>query len=286
MKIALIGSSGYIGSRFFSSLNNQNHEVIRVTHSDILSSLFMNIVGWFKREKIECIFNCAGFVGKPTVDACEENQNACYQGNVLLPALLTDIAQKLNIKLIHISSGCIYNGFEKEWTEQDIPNFTFDSKPCGYYHGCKNIAEKIIRSYPDHYLLRIRLPFDSDLNNPRNYLSKIKNYQTLVNVKNSCTEVNEFVHLVSKHIFNLPFGIYNFTNPNGISTLEVYNLLLKYNIITDNKNWIDYETFCKHTKSLRSNCILSTKKLKGFGIEMRPITTAIEKCIISYIKTS
>ena len=42
--------------------------------------------------------------------------------------------------LAQISSGCIYNGYEKRFTEEDEPNFTFNNG--SFYSGSKALCEK------------------------------------------------------------------------------------------------------------------------------------------------
>ena len=61
-------------------------------------------------DQIDVLINCAGYVGKPNVDACELHKEECLQGNVLLPEMLSRFCSELMIKFVHISSGCIYTG--------------------------------------------------------------------------------------------------------------------------------------------------------------------------------
>ena len=127
------------------------------------------------------VINCAGFTGKPNVDACEDNQNATTEGNVNTVFNLVQICDNLNIPWGHVSSGCIYNGYEKDYTEEDKPNFCFDSQPCSFYSGTKAEAEKILTSsclQPGYncYVWRLRIPFNED-DNPRNYLTKLQKYK-------------------------------------------------------------------------------------------------------------
>ena len=84
---------------------------------------------------------------------------------------------------MHISSGCIYDGYNKVYTEEDPPNFCFKTNNGSFYSGCKALAEDLVNKN-NSYICRLRIPFDQ-YNNPRNYLSKLQNYNKLLNMKNS-----------------------------------------------------------------------------------------------------
>ena len=86
------------------------------------------------------------------------------------------------MKFMHISSGCVYTGAEKEFTEEDPPNFCFNSEIEGsFYSGTKALSEELINK-DSSFICRLRIPFDH-VDGPRNYLSKIQNYQKLLDAK-------------------------------------------------------------------------------------------------------
>ena len=80
--ILLIGASGYIGKEFAFQLTKSKIDFITLSYKDcseiVLSSLIIN-------KKINYIINCAAFVGKPNIEACETQKDKCIMGNVLLP---------------------------------------------------------------------------------------------------------------------------------------------------------------------------------------------------------
>ena len=132
-------------------------------------------------------------------------------------------------RFIHISSGCIYNGYRKYFTEDDIPNFDFQNG--SFYSGTKGLAEKlIIKNNPDCYLFRLRIPFD-EFPSPRNYITKLLSYESIINAKNSLSHRGDFakysIDLIEK---NVPFGIYNITNKGHITAEQVIELIKKHDL--------------------------------------------------------
>ena len=56
------------------------------------------------------LVNCAGYTGKPNVDACEVHKAATLVGNTLLPQTIAHACAAAGIPWGHVSSGCIYAG--------------------------------------------------------------------------------------------------------------------------------------------------------------------------------
>jgi len=235
---------------------------------------------------IDTLINCAGYVGKPNVDACEDHKGECIQGNVILPQMLSDICSELMIKFVHVSSGCIYDGYEKEFTEEDPPNFCFNSEKEGsFYSGTKALAEKLIDK-ENSYICRLRIPFD-EYDNPRNYLSKLQNYKRLLNMKNSVTHRTDFVdaclHFISE---THPFGIYNITNTGAVDTEQVCSLISKHLNLNNDFDFFDSEEeFYKlGAKAPRSNCLLDNSKLLSTGFKMRDTEEALDESLKNWRK--
>ena len=94
--------------------------------------------------------------------AVEENKDVAYRANVDLARHVAQVCALGNIKLVHISSGCIYSGDNggKGYTEEDSPNFSFETG--SYYSGTKALAETLVAGTLDEvYICRLRIPFNS-----------------------------------------------------------------------------------------------------------------------------
>ena len=74
-------------------------------------------------EKYNCrvVINCAA---KTNLEFCEENKVESFSSNTLGPIVLADVCKQKNIKLVHISSGCLFDGNKMPMTEEDTPEPT------------------------------------------------------------------------------------------------------------------------------------------------------------------
>ena len=79
-----------------------------------------------QQQHADFVINCAGYTGKPNVDACETNKGECRKGNIELPKVISNACALVGIPWGHVSSGCIYTGNRLDgsgFTEEDPPNF-------------------------------------------------------------------------------------------------------------------------------------------------------------------
>jgi len=281
--IILIGHTGYVGSRYVEYFNTKNIKFVTIDKKTIGGDYFNYINSLLGDTGPAIVLNAAGYTGKPNVDACESDKGECLDGNVTFPFKLAKICQKHSAVLGHVSSGCIYTGtkHQKGFTEEDEPNFTFRQNNCSFYSGTKALGEEVLSQFENVYIWRLRIPFDN-LNSPRNYLTKLMTYNTLLQADNSISDLNEFVTATSTMLeINSPFGIYNVTNTGHVSTSGVVELLKKYNLPTKNHKFNFFKTeeefMHKAAKTPRSNCVMDNSKLLNCGIYMSESYEAIEK---------
>jgi dTDP-4-dehydrorhamnose reductase len=285
MKILVLGK-GYIGN--YLTKANKNHKVIHISKSDLnyedpdIFIKYLRKESKYPKSQFDWIINCSGYTGKPNVEACEADKENCYHYNVTVPLYITRIANQMNIPIIHIGSGCIYDGYSREYNEDIIPNFGADSPFSSFYSKTKDAFEKLSNVYL-RYIFRIRIPFNG-IPEPKNYLWKILNYNNLISQQNSITNVDDLVDFIYKFIENPPKhyigGIYNVTNKGSIEAKEVVELLKKHGL--QNLNWNFVSVPNANFKVGRSNCILDTSKIKNLGLELPNVQESIEKAIKQY----
>jgi dTDP-4-dehydrorhamnose reductase len=282
--IILFGSSGYIGSEFKRQLTDLNLKFY-CWPSTANTSLF-DLNKWYKETgnpKIDIAINCAAYIGKPNVEVCEYNKESTILGNIIWANTITTWCKLNEITLGHISSGCIYSGCNPNgdpFNEEDEPNLTFVQNNCSFYGGTKALSEKIVKQWENTYIWRIRLPFE-EYDNPRNYITKLINYDKLLIADNSLSNKKELVTAcIQTFTKKVPFGIYNVVNSGYITTGNVVERIEK--TIRKNKsfNLINEEEFYRTISSLpRSNCIISNNKLKSVGIDMKDVYESIDYCL-------
>ena len=257
----LILGAGYVGTELFSWVNKEKNNYwlysrknLDYSDQSVLSKFLLN-------NKIEYVINCSGFTGRPNVDEGEIKKKECWELNVLLPLKISKICKALNINYIHISSGCIYSGYEKEFTEEDAPNFgLYDHS--SFYSKSKHAFETL-----NDYgcTIRVRMPFGNDLHE-RSFITKILKYDNLVNYKNSKTYLpdlcNFIEYIVDNSINANKIGLINFVNPEAKDTEFLVERMKMFNSY-QNKNWKFVDIKDINITAPRSNCVLSIDKLKS-----------------------
>jgi len=288
----VLGKNGYIAQAIIKELNSRNLHYLALSRSDVDYTDFttfssyarINYNSYSTPFKNAIIINCAGYIGKPNVDACESNKGETIMGNVVFPTNLANFCSSNYATLVQISSGCIYNGYEKDFTEKDKPNFTFNNG--SFYSGTKALCEKMImRHNPRSYIFRLRIPFD-EFENPRNYLTKLLKYDTLVDVKNSLSHRGDFAkYTIDLLEQKVPHGIYNITNKGSVATRDVIELIKKHKLSNKVfKFFNNLDSFSKEVVAPRSNCVLDTSKIEKY-LKIRSVKDALEESLSQYTTT-
>ena len=289
--IALIGASGYVVKAFVEELVKREITFFEIHRSNTDYYDIQKLVEILSIVNADFVINCAGYTGKPNVDACEVNKEQCRRGNVELPRIISNACALMGIPWGHISSGCIYTGTRADgsgFTEEDAPNFHNSSEIKGsYYSGTKAEAEELIKTISeDYYIWRLRIPFNNQ-DGPRNYLSKVMNYSRLLEAENSVTHLGDFVSsCLDLYLNKANFGIYNVVNSNSITTSFVVSKIKKIlNLDKSFEFFLDEKEFYQVGASApRSNCILDNSKLINAGVNIRSSEEAIEDSLRQWIK--
>ncbi len=280
--IYLLGGSGYVGQAYQSLLARKGIPFRNLRRADVDYTNPAVLRDALLRDRPEFLINAAGYTGKPNVDACELHRAECLFGNGVFPGIVASACTDAGIPWGHVSSGCIYTGSRPDGTgfsETDTPNFTFRTDNCSFYSGTKALGEEVLAGTPHVYTWRLRIPFNHE-ENPRNYLTKLMRYQTLLAAENSISQLEEFVAATfacwEKRV---PFGTYNVTNPGHVTTHEVVDLILKSGVYPKTYVFFKDENEFMHTaaKTPRSNCVMTSAKLASVGIVMTEVHEAVAR---------
>lgn len=289
--IYLLGGSGYVGHAYQALLTRKGIPFRNLRRADVNYADRATLTELLRREKPEFLINAAGYTGKPNVDACELHKHECLFGNGVLPGLIADACADAGVPWGHVSSGCIFTGARPDgsgFTETDTPNFTFRTNNCSFYSGTKALGEEVLAGKPGVYVWRLRIPFN-EVDNPRNYLSKLLRYSTLLEATNSISQLDEFVAATfacwEKRV---PFGTYNVTNPGQVTTHEVVELIKRAGVST--KEFVFFkdeaEFMSKAAKTPRSNCVMDSSKLASVGIRLTEVHEAIARDLARWRRAS
>lgn len=305
-KVLLLGGTGYVGEAFARELTRRGCDSRLLRRAEVDYTCFDRLLAVLRETRWDFVINCAGYTGKPNVDACENAQTDTLLGNALLPQTVAHACHAAGVAWGHVSSGCIYKGAKvvegsgvriepdlttpsfralmdsdrpaiRGFTETDEPNFSFRQGPCSFYSGTKALGEEALRGL-DGYLWRLRIPFD-EVDNARNYLSKVQRYAKVYDNVNSISHRTDFVRAcLDLWERRAPTGIYNVVNPGYVSTREVVASIQR--VLKPARTfefWADdAEFYLVAAKTPRSNCILDTTKLLATGVKIRPMDEALE----------
>jgi dTDP-4-dehydrorhamnose reductase len=145
MKIAIIGSSGQLGTDLCKTLDNE--EVIPLTHTDIEITDSASVRTTFTKHKPDIIINTAAYV---RVDDCEDNRDKAFNVNALGARNVAVAAQELGAKLVHMSTDYVFGGRKG----QNIPYIEFDTQhPINVYGQSKLAGEDFIRHLNTRYFI-------------------------------------------------------------------------------------------------------------------------------------
>lgn len=254
------------------------------------------------------LINCIGKTGRPNVDWCESHKEDTMLANVTLPQLLADYCAINNIHLIQIGSGCIYFGespnlsytqgdgspmpdigpkttswtmvypakkTDEGWKEDDFAN------PKSFYSKSKYACDLMLGQLPHVTTLRIRMPISTQ-DNPRNLINKLRGYKQIIDIPNSMTFMDDLARCVEWAVQTRPGGIFHVANPQPITAAQIMREYQKY-VPEHRFEYITEQQLDGLTVAKRSNCILSTEKLRLAGFKMTDSQEALEKCMSAYV---
>lgn len=220
------------------------------------------------------IINAMGVVGKPNVDWCEDHKAETHYGNVDIAEDLAWCAAKIDVPLIHISTGCVFNDPENTLVFRSVNAPNFEKS---FYSHSKAEAERRLRGIHEDYpmsrfeLHRIRMPFFG-WDDPRNLFNKLIKYDTVVNARNSMTSLEDYANFVVRRVHEIHaekiydgyFKIFHAVNKNPVAHRDVLHLIRQYMpevVPYGTKKFITPRELDTITRTPRSNCMLGDAEL-------------------------
>ncbi|XP_009149137.1 trifunctional UDP-glucose 4,6-dehydratase/UDP-4-keto-6-deoxy-D-glucose 3,5-epimerase/UDP-4-keto-L-rhamnose-reductase RHM1 [Brassica rapa] len=276
LKFLIYGKTGWIGGLLGQICEKQGiaFEYGKGRLED-RSSLLQDIL----TVKPTHVFNAAGVTGRPNVDWCESHKTETIRANVAGTLTLADVCREHSLLLMNFATGCIFEYDENHplgsgigFKEEDTPNFTGS-----FYSKTKAMVEELLKEFDNVCTLRVRMPISSDLNNPRNFITKISRYSKVVNIPNSMTVLDELLPISIEMAKRNLKGIWNFTNPGVVSHNEVLEMYRDY--VDSDFKWANFtlEEQAKVIVAPRSNNELDASKLKKEFPELLSIKESLIK---------
>ena len=172
---------------------------------------------------------------------------------------------KVRIHYTYLGTGCIFE-YDKEhpygeevngFREESLPNFMGSS-----YSIVKGFTDRLLHGFEENVLnLRIRMPI-TDENNPRNFITKITNYEKICSIPNSMTVLPDFYPIIVDLMKRKETGTLNLTNPGLISHNQILEMFRE--IVNPDFKWKNFsvEEQNEILAGKRSNNFMDTSKLE------------------------
>lgn len=241
-KIFILGANGMLGSYVSTYFKSLGYEVVEVTRKDIdICTVTEQDLEYFFNFKCDpktgCIvINCAGVI-KPQIDKLG-NLNGIV-GNSVFPFLLANVCEKLNMKMFHITSDCVFTGKKGLYTEKDAHDCLDvygKTKSLGEPENCQVIRTSII---------------GEEYDNQRSLVEWIK------------TQKNKQTNGYTNHYWN------------GVTCLELAKIINKF--IVGGIYWNGVKHIYSPNIVTKQELVQTVSDVYGLNITINPIETP-EKC--------
>ena len=228
-KLLILGSAGLIGHQIYNYLKGSgNYELHNISYRNKIQD--DTILLDARNEKIfidkitsigpQYIVNCIGIL----INGSDSDPENAIFLNSYMPHRLTRLADKINAKLIHISTDCVFSGDKKEpYTETD------EKDGRGIYAKTKGLGEVINEK---HLTLRTSVVGPELKNDGEELFHWFMNQSNSVSgytkaIWSGVTTI-ELAKAVRWSIDNNITGLYHVTNNSSISKYDLLQLFQKY----------------------------------------------------------
>lgn len=289
MKFLVYGVNGWIGSKVFKQLKEENNDVVAGNcRVDNVKDLEEEILNVNPSHVISLIGRTHGTYNDKvygTIDYLEQPGKLVenVRDNLFGPLVLSLLAQKHNFHFTYLGTGCIFEFDEKHpfglevsgFNESSLPNFFGSS-----YSIVKGFTDQLMHLVESNTLnVRIRMPITDEFNK-RNFITKITNYAKICSVPNSMTVLDELIPIMIDMAKNNVKGTVNLTNPGLISHNEILEM---YREIVDNDfKWSNFtiEEQREILDSGRSNNFLETSRLQALYPQVKTIKESVREALV------
>ncbi len=224
MKILITGCGGQLGTELQAQLRRGESELgpipdrlrnatvlpVDVDQLDITDRA--EVINFVRRHQPDTIINCAAFTN---VDGCESSKDAAFKVNALGPRNLAIAADKINARLIHVSTDYVFSGEgDTPLDECDLPD------PRSAYGTTKLLGEQYVQRFcRRHFIVRTAWLYGY---NGKNFVKAMVNAGkklgklTVVNDQlGNPTNAVDLAHHILKLAVSHEYGTYHCTG-NGI----------------------------------------------------------------------
>lgn len=137
----IFGGTGKLGKAFLY----ENPEFLSPSHEDVDITSHDSVQEYLHDHRVGLVVHAAAVVG---AKEAEINRDRTYKVNVDGTENIVHACERMNIRLIYISSVSVFDGIKGEYQEQDTPNPTY------YYGVTKLLGERVVHALENSVIIR------------------------------------------------------------------------------------------------------------------------------------
>lgn len=237
MRILISGANGQLGKELTRILNTgfaeigeipctlKNADIINTDVDNLDITNINDVLSFVENERPQVIINCSAFTN---VDLCETDKDTAFNVNSLGPRNLAIAAQKVNTKLIHISTDYVFSGDGNEpYCEYDICN------PQSIYGKTKYLGEQYVKEFCSKYfIVRTSWLYGYEGNNFVKTIMNLAGQRESIKVVNdqrgNPTNANDLAYHILKLVDSNEYGIYHCTGNGECSWYDFACKIVEY----------------------------------------------------------
>jgi dTDP-4-dehydrorhamnose reductase len=290
MKILVTGKTGQLGSSIKKIVDQKkdfylnNFEFKFIGKDELCLKHVSDIRSFFKINSFDVVINCAAYTN---VDKAESNQKEANLINHVALKEIARISKNKKMKLIHISTDFVFNGFkDKPYIESDF------TSPLNIYGESKLAGELAITSTMKSNAIIIRTSwlYSSFGNNFVNTILNLADKNNTLNIVADQIGTPTYAHDLAQSILfilcnekfiqpNRPSEILHFSNKGESSWYEFASEIIRILGINCQLNPINTETYPLPAKRPKYS-ILSKKKItQEYDLNIRHWKDALKACL-------
>jgi len=291
MKILVIGKTGQLGQSINEIVSKMQScdEFVFVGRDELDLSDIDGVVSYFENNNFDIIINCAAYTA---VDMAESEIELADRINHLAIHKIATIANKQQIKLIHISTDYVFSG------ESNIPYLESDVvNPINIYGKTKLAGEQaVLETMPtDATIIRTSWVYSEYGNNFVDTMLRLGKERDKINVVSdqigSPTYAGDLAMAILHIIQNEEFlnsgqktQIYHYSNEGSCSWFDFAKEIFELTNIQCTVNPITTEQYPTTTQRPRNTLMNKDKITKTFGINIPYWEVSLKTCIAALKK--
>ena len=224
MRILVTGVAGQLGFDVCRELKERGYtDVLGIDKEQLDLTNEQEVKEFINIYKPDVIMHKAAWTA---VDLAEDMQEECFKANVLATRYIAEAAEKLNSKLVYISTDYVFDGKGNKFFQvNDV------KAPLSVYGKTKYLGELEAQKCSRHFIVRISWVFGINGKNFVKTMLKLAETKTELNVV--CDQVGSptYTYDLSKLLCDMikteKYGVYHATNENVCSWYEFAKAIFK-----------------------------------------------------------